>query len=347
MLELHNITHRYAEVEVLKGVDLCIDAGEIVCLLGASGSGKSTLLRIVAGLEPLQSGMINLDGQVLAQPGSEPPAESRRFGMVFQDHVLFPHMNVIDNVGFGLHTLDKGARRSRVEEALSNVGLPDFGPRYPHTLSGGQQQRVALARALAPRPRLMLLDEPFASVDSTLRRRLREDTRRALRSAGIPAIVVTHDAEEAMEIADRIAVMDDGQVVQWGTPEEVWQAPVSEFVAALFGGTDAITGEVADAAVHTPFGALPINDTVTKVPTGQDRRACRVIVRPGSVEIEVDDQGVAVVEDIRFLGDHSLVILAAGNGRLRAHVPHAYSLVVGDRVALRFDSGGVLVYLDD
>ncbi|MEM7081071.1 MAG: ABC transporter ATP-binding protein, partial [Pseudomonadota bacterium] len=313
MLAVRQVNHRFGDTEVLNGIDLEVAAGEIVCLLGASGSGKSTLLRIIAGLEPLQSGTLEFADAALAVPGREPDAEDRQFGLVFQDHVLFPHMSVGDNVGFGLKGMSASARAEQVRASLAGVGLADFADRYPHTLSGGQQQRVALARALAPAPRLMLLDEPFASVDSTLRRQLREDARRALRESGVPAIVVTHDAGEAMEIADRIAVMDAGRIVQVGTPQAVWQQPVNAFVAQLFGDTDAIPGDMGSEGLSTPFG------TLTAFTAADNKQGpFEVIVRPSAVTITPDPSGSAVLQDLRFLGHGYLMIIAAGEQRLRA-----------------------------
>ncbi len=344
MLVLESIHHRYGKTEVLRDINLVVESGEIVCLLGASGSGKSTLLRVVAGLETLQAGCISFNGEVLAEPGREPPPETRRFGMVFQDHVLFPHMKIGENVSFGIADLTAGERGKRVAEQLEAVGLGALADRYPHTLSGGQQQRVALARALAPKPRLMLLDEPFASVDSTLRRQLREDARLALKAAGVPAIVVTHDAQEAMELADRVVVIGDHEVVQIGTPEEVWRQPANRFVAELFGDTEAITGTVSGDKIETAFGSMTVpRNEGTTITSG----ACDVIVRPGSAHIEPSEKAGAVVEDVRFLGDHYLVILQAGSERLRVKLATKPDLEIGGRVAVTFDSQGVLVYFRD
>ena len=234
-LEFQGVGHRYGRDEVLKGVTLTAKQGEITCLLGASGSGKSTLLRLAAGLERIQAGEIRLDGGVLSKPGIDPPPERRPVGLVFQDQVLFPHKTALDNVAFGLRELDPRQRRIVAQANLDAVGLGGFSKRYPDTLSGGQQQRVALARALAPAPRVMLLDEPFANVDATLRRSLREDARRALRKSGSIAVIVTHDPDEALELADRIAVMDSGRIVQIDTPDAIWRQPKGRAVAGLFG----------------------------------------------------------------------------------------------------------------
>lgn len=338
-LSLENISHSYGAMRVLEDVNLDVQAGEIVCLLGASGSGKSTLLRIAAGLEPLQYGVVRFDGAELARPGREPPPEERGFGLVFQDHVLFPHLSVADNVAFGLRKLSPDERRERVLAQLRQVGLEAHERRYPHTLSGGEQQRVALARALAPEPAVMLLDEPFASVDSTLRRRLREDARRALRAAGVPSIVVTHDAEEAMELADRIAVIDAGTIVQDDSPAAVWRAPADRFVAELFSDTGAIAGRGVAGAVETPFGRIEVAGAKVE----EDARYA-VIARAGSVRLTANPDGGARVVDVRFLGDRHVVTLEAGGERLRALGPGEPDLRVGARVAVAFDSARVLVY---
>ena len=338
-LSLENITHSYGAFSVLTDVNLAVHAGEIVCLLGASGSGKSTLLRIVAGLEPLQRGTVRFDGAEFASPGREPPPEARRFGLVFQDHVLFPHLSVADNVAFGLRDRSPDERRERVLTQLRQVGLEAHARRYPHTLSGGEQQRVALARALAPEPAVMLLDEPFASVDATLRRRLREDARRALRASGVPSIVVTHDAEEAMELADRIAIIHAGTIVQDDSPAAVWREPADRFVAELFSDTGAIAGRGADGAVETRFGRIEVAGAELE----EDARYA-VIARAGSVRVAAHPAGDARVVDVRFLGDRHVVTLEAGGERLRVLGPGEPDLPVGATVAVAFDSARVLVY---
>ena len=252
-LAFQNVGHSYGDLRVLSGVTLEARSGEILCLLGASGSGKTTLLRLAAGLESLQEGSIFVDGALIAAPGRDMPPEKRSFGMVFQDHALFPHLTVAENIAFGLAKRSKEEVRAVVAQRLASVGLAGFETRYPHTLSGGQQQRVALARALAPSPTAMLLDEPFASVDVTLRRALREEARLALKETGVVTLVVTHDPVEAMEIADRIAVMERGRIAQCATPEELYAKPASALVASLFGDAQRfpaiVRGEIGRAHV--------------------------------------------------------------------------------------------------
>lgn len=339
MLEIRQLSHRYGDQPVLDDVSLAVEPGEICCLLGASGSGKSTLLRVVAGLETLQAGTLSFDGQALATPDNVPPPEARGFGLVFQDHALFPHMSVGDNVAFGLGDLGAGERRARVTEELANVGLADLADRFPHTLSGGQQQRVALARALASRPRLMLLDEPFASVDSTLRRSLREDARRALKARGVPAIVVTHDADEAMELADRIAVIDRGKLVQCGQPHDIWSGPANRFVAELFCDTDAFEARLDDGELISAFGPVPTDGTVFDPNVDYV-----VIARPEAVHLTAAHDSETRVIDTRFLGQRHLVSVANGDARLRASLTEAPNFGVGDSVAVDFETSGLFVY---
>ncbi len=217
-------------MRALEDVSLTAQEGEITCLLGASGCGKSTLLGLAAGLLPVQHGSIHLGGDLLADSATNPPPEERPVGLVFQDGALFPHMTIARNVGFGLNRSEQGT----VDGWLDMVGLAGLGERYPHELSGGQQQRAALARAMAPGPKALLMDEPFASVDIVLRRRLRRDCRRLLCEQGATVVLVTHDPEEALDIADRIAVMDAGRIVQFGTPDRLRTEPDSDVVAAFF-----------------------------------------------------------------------------------------------------------------
>ncbi len=338
-LRLEQVCHGYGAGPVLRDVSLSVSAGEIVCLLGASGSGKSTLLRIIAGLEPLQAGAIFFDGAELARPGREPPPEARGFGLVFQDHVLFPHLTVAGNVAFGLRGLGGRERDARVARHLEQVGLEGYGKRYPHTLSGGEQQRVALARALVTEPAVMLLDEPFASVDATLRRRLRDDTRRALRTSGVPSIIVTHDAREAMEVADRIAVLHQGRILQDDTPAAIWHTPAVRFIPELLGDSNAIEGVGATDGIETGFGRVDLPGKGV-----QPDEPYQVIVRAGSVQLSPGAANDPEVVDSRFLGERHLVVLEAGGERLRTLHGTEPTVALGARVKLAFDPAGVLVY---
>lgn len=231
-LEFRHIAHAYGDVTALRDVSFTAPTGEITCLLGSSGCGKSTLLNLAAGLLDVQHGSVLVGGDVLAQAGDNPPPEARPVGLVFQDGALFPHMTIAGNIGFGLPRGNRGD----VDGWLERVGLSGLGARYPHELSGGQQQRAALARAMAPGPKVLLMDEPFASVDIVLRRRLRRDCRVLLREQGTTTVMVTHDPEEALDVGDRIAVMEEGRIVQFGTPDDLHERPATASVGAIFGG---------------------------------------------------------------------------------------------------------------
>ena len=335
-LQFEQISHRYGEDPVLADVTLAAQPGEITCLLGPSGSGKSTLLRLAAGLERLQSGTILLDDEVLAEPGREPPPERRPIGLVFQDHVLFPHMTVRANVEFGLRAMASPDRRRTAEACMATVGLDALAQRYPDTLSGGQQQRVALARALAPMPRAILLDEPFANVDATLRRTLREDARRALRTTGSITLLVTHDPEEALELADHIAILEDGRIVQAGNPSDIWHRPAHKTVAALFGQAQHIRGTLRDRVVATTFGDLPWRANNIDGPVD-------VVVRPNDVTLSPASQGGRVV-DVRFLGDRYTVFVEHEGQTLRASMADRPPFGVGDFVTARFNQDDTFVY---
>ena len=342
-LALAGIHHGYAGREVLRGIDLTVAAGEIVCLLGPSGDGKTTLLRLVAGLEPLQQGAIEIAGRRVAEPGREVPPEQRSVGFVFQDYALFPHLTVADNVGFGLRGTGRGERRGRVAEALARVGLSGFAQAWPHTLSGGQQQRVALARALAPRPAVLLLDEAFASLDARLREQVRDDTLHVLQEAGTATLLVTHDAEEALFMADRIALLRAGQVEQLGRPAELYLRPASRFVATFLGEVNRLPGMVAGGVASTVLGALP----APGLPDGP----AEVFWRPEGLHLA--GEGVpAEVEACRMLGATTLVHLAVADAaggvlHLHARVPAGAMLARGERVRLAADPDRAFAFAPD
>lgn len=255
-LHLSNVSHAYdPAVPVLAGVSVFVAPGELVCLLGPSGCGKTTLLRVAAGLEVLQVGQVRIGERVVAEGrhGRHVPPEKRGIGLMFQDYALFPHLTVFENVTFGLSE-DVPARRRWAETALTRMGLAEYARSYPHILSGGQQQRVALLRALAPAPRVLLLDEPFSGLDVTRRAEIRAETLGLLRETDVATLMVTHDPEEAMFMADRILVMDEGRIIQDGTPIETYFEPANAFVARLFGPVNRLAGVVRDGHVATPVG---------------------------------------------------------------------------------------------
>jgi len=339
-LRLSGIRHAYGGREVLRGVDLAVGRGEILCILGPSGDGKTTLLRLVAGLEPLQAGRIELGGAVVAEPGQEVPPEQRHVGFVFQDYALFPHLTVAENVAFGLRGMSRGEKAWQVADALARVGLETYANAYPHMLSGGQQQRVALARALAPRPQVLLLDEAFASLDARLREQVRDDTLHVLQTAGIPALIVTHDAEEAMFMADRIALMREGQVIQCGTPQELYLRPRDPFVATFLGEVNRIPARLRGGRAETAIGGLP-----AALPDGP----AEVLLRPEGLRILPEGGSPAEVEACRLLGPTTLVHLAARDGaggvlHLHARLPPGTRLERGQRVTVVMDPERAFVF---
>ncbi|WP_424812597.1 ABC transporter ATP-binding protein [Roseococcus sp. YIM B11640] len=332
-LRLTDIRHAFGPREILRGVSLTVARGEILCLLGPSGDGKTTLLRLIAGLEALQHGRIELDGIALAEPGLEVPPEERHLGFVFQDYALFPHLTVGRNVGFGLRGLGRMEREARIAEALGHVGLRDRADAWPHQLSGGQQQRVALARALAPRPKALLLDEAFASLDARLRDQVRDDTLRVLRQAAIPAVIVTHDAEEALLMADRIALLRDGRVEQLGTPEELYLRPVSSFVASFLGEVNRLPAEIRGGRAVSVLGELP-------APGLAEGAAAEFLLRPEGLRLDAAGQGAAArMRSIRLLGATTLVhlVLEEGGHELQARLPAGTALPPGEVLGVGFD----------
>ncbi|MEM0929866.1 MAG: ABC transporter ATP-binding protein [Pseudomonadota bacterium] len=312
----------------MTGINLRADHGEITCLLGPSGCGKTTLLRLTAGLLEVQKGAVSLDDKALATPGHNPPPEKRPVGLVFQEGALFPHMTVTDNVGFGLTS--RADKAKVISELLDQVGLSELGGRYPHTLSGGQQQRVALVRALAPEPPVLLLDEPFANVDVVLRRQLREETRRILRARGAIAVLVTHDPEEALDVADRIAVMGQGKIVQADTPDRLYDAPQSAEVAMLFGHGQPFRVRCSSSGAETPFGLWPATAFAGGLP---EARTIDMVIRPEALRLQ-DGQG-ATVEDVRPQGPNQRIILIAPSGeRVTALIPKDEGIDAGQSVAI-------------
>ena len=256
-LTFEGVSHRYGPVLAVDSVDLAAEPGETICLLGPSGCGKSTLLRLIAGLERIQAGRIAVGGRTVAAAGAHPqvPPEARGVGLVFQDYALFPHLTVMENIRYGLPG-SRAEGEARVRRILAKLDMSDLADRYPHTLSGGQQQRVALLRALAPRPRVMLLDEPFSTLDEHLRHEVRMETMDLLAGRESVAVLVTHDAEEAMLLGDRIVVMRAGRFVQDAPPDEVYAHPSDLFTARLFGSVNQYEGTVRDGLVSTPLGTV-------------------------------------------------------------------------------------------
>ncbi|NNN36242.1 ABC transporter ATP-binding protein [Streptomyces sp. S3(2020)] len=337
LLSLKGATVRFGGRAVLDGVDLSVAEHEIVCVLGPSGSGKSTLLRAVAGLQHLDEGRVSLDGRDQAGVA----AHRRGVGLMFQDHQLFPQRDVGGNVAFGLrmHGASRTEQDSRVRELLDLVGLPGAGRRAVASLSGGEQQRVALARALAPRPRLLMLDEPLGQLDRSLRERLVVELRELFGRLGTTVLAVTHDQGEAFALADRVVVMRDGRIAQSGTPLEVWQRPANEFVARFLGFENVVEGVVGGEAADTPWGKLPV-----PVDAAQGLRG--LLVRPAGVRLTGADEGLPCTVAARtFKGTHVAVRL-----RPEGDAPHLEAACalreapeVGDRVGVEFDAAEIVV----
>jgi iron(III) transport system ATP-binding protein len=307
-IDVKQICKRYHETLAVKSCDLEVASGEILALLGPSGSGKTTLLRLIAGFERPDEGRIFIGGRPVVDVASSVwvAAEDRGVGMVFQDYALFPHLTVAQNVRFGLRNTTRKERRSRVEELLRLTELAHCADRYPHELSGGQQQRVALARALAPRPGVVLLDEPFNGLDPELRPQMRREVARILRHLGTAAILVTHDQEEALGMADQVAVIRNGEIQQVGTPEDIYYSPSTGFVANFVGHADFIPGLVSGSVVHTEIGIFPCPTELAPGPVRVMIRHEAVNSKPGGI--------LATVEEREFLGGEILYRLRLPSG---------------------------------
>ncbi|MFD9431435.1 ABC transporter ATP-binding protein [Streptomyces sp. NPDC060002] len=336
LLKLERATVRFGERPVLDAVDLAVAEHEVVCVLGPSGSGKSTLLRAVAGLQPLDAGRVLLDGRDQAGVA----AHKRELGLMFQDHQLFPQRDVGGNVAFGLRMrgMSRARQGERVAELLELVGLPGAAGRAVAALSGGEQQRVALARALAPRPRLLMLDEPLGQLDRSLRERLVVELRELFGRLGTTVLAVTHDQGEAFALADRVVVMRDGRIAQSGTPLEVWQRPADAFVARFLGFDNVVQATVTEEAAVTPWGKVP-------VPAGSGQGARMLLVRPAGVRLVGADEGLRCTVAARtFRGTHVAVRLQPeGAPRLEAACTLRDAPEVGSVVGVSFDATETVV----
>lgn len=343
-LTVSGLSHSYGTEQILQEISLDVAPGEILCLLGPSGCGKTTTLRLIAGLEELQTGRIAWNDDVLADLGRNVPPEKRHVSLLFQDFALFPHLTVAENVAFGLKDLTADERGARVHEVLDQVGMSRYASSYPHFLSGGEQQRIALARARAPRPRIFLLDEPFSNLDTRLRNQLRDLCLHVLKKSESSSVIVTHDAEEAMFMGDKIAVMRDGEIVQVGPPEELYFRPNSAFVAGLFGEVNEITGRVVEGHVVTPLGSVC-------APNLNEGMEVDVLVRPEALHICEGEDAAAVASVItsRLLGRSSLLHLSVPNGEagglhLHSRVPGRMLPSEGASVGLSLDAQNVFVF---
>jgi iron(III) transport system ATP-binding protein len=332
-LVLEAVSKSYGDVAAARSLDLTVQPGEIVTLIGPSGCGKSTALRLVAGLDRPDGGRILIAGEEVAGPGRFRQPERRRVGLVFQDHALFPHLSVARNVAFGLQRLARRERAARVAEVLDLVRLGHLAGRYPHELSGGEQQRVALARALAPRPAVVLLDEPFSSLDESLRAQVRAQLVGVLRETGTTAVFVTHDQTEALSVGDRVVVMRGGAIEQADTPQRVFEQPATRFVASFMGDADFLPAHVHDALLTCEIGVVSTVPGWADVDVDVD-----VVLRPHEVALAADPErqepGPEVV-DVEYHGAFVLHTVRLASGRtLRSWQPHAVRHPVGSRVAV-------------
>ncbi len=342
LLNVENISAGYGRETVIESLSFLVNRGEIVSLLGPSGCGKTTALRAVAGFEPVTAGQILIDQKLASAPGMTVPPEQRSIGMVFQDYALFPHLTVADNIAFGLRGKPAVDRRVQVEHLLDATGLGGMGGRYPHELSGGQQQRVALARALAPRPTLLLMDEPFSNLDVELRERLSIEVRDLLKSEGISGILVTHDQHEAFAVSDKVGVMHHGRILQWDTPYNLYHEPGDRFVADFIGQGRFIAG-----VVRTP------ETFETELGTLHGRPSCaqsvgtrvEILIRPDDVVPDEQGEIAATVRDKAFKGAEILYLLELPTGtRLLSLFPSHHDHHLGDEVRVRMDAEHLICF---
>jgi len=342
MLELVKVSRQFGTTHALDGIDLSIRAGEILCLLGQSGCGKSSLLRVIAGVDRPDAGTIALSGQQVSGPGRFVEPEDRKIGFMFQDYALFPHLSVAENVAFGLEHLPRGDRPVRVAEVLGQIGIAHLAERYPHMLSGGEQQRVALARALAPRPLILLMDEPFSNLDQGLRARLREETIATLRALHTTAIIVTHDPQEALSMGDRVVLMRDGRIEQSGTGYEIYDRPASLYAAEFLGPGNRVPGICRAGRLETVLGSF-------RAPHLADGTPAVALVRPRVVSLAPLGDGVqGQVARRTFLGEVEEVCLRI-NGLaepVRLRTTERLPQQPGEPVWVRVDPAGVPVFVD-
>ena len=315
-LILQDIAIRYANKTIVEDISFALEEGEIGCLLGPSGCGKTTLLRTIAGFERPTHGKITLRGNEVASPSLLVPPEKRRVGMVFQDYALFPHLTIEQNIAFGLSKQSKPEQLQRVDALLTLIGLPHTKKRYPHQLSGGQQQRIALARALAPKPDILLLDEPFSNLDVELREHLVHDVRQLIKTEKVTAILVTHDQQEAFATSDKIALLNDGKLIQWGSADELYDQPNSVFSAEFIGQGSLIQGAVKKGNdgtnnLHSEVGNLTIPEYIVHNDT------VKLLIRPDRIALSNNESGISVtLVSKSFRGGHYLCSLETPNKQL-------------------------------
>ncbi len=341
VIELAGVTKRYHpdHAPAIDALSLTVASGHTLAVLGPSGCGKTTLLRLIAGFEEPTDGSVRLGGAGVAGLGAWVPPEQRGVGMVFQDYALFPHLTVSKNAAFGLHRMDRRDQARRVADVLDLVGLTGLEARYPHELSGGQQQRVALARALAPKPIVLLLDEPFSSLDPDMRSRMRSEVEAILQQSGATTVLVTHDHEEAFAMADRVAVLNRGRLEQLGTPEIVYHLPTTPFVAEFVGQADFLPGSVDGLLVRTELGPFP---NTSGFPSGM---AVSVMIRPDDVALVPTPDGSGVVLSRQFRGSENVYTVRLASGRsLHSSQPSDVVYQRGSRVEIKISATHTVLF---
>ncbi len=349
-LSLKDISHSYSGKKILDNLSLEVDKGEVVCLLGPSGCGKSTILRLIAGLENCDSGEIKINNKKVSASNVFVPPEKRKVGMVFQNPSLFPHLNVEKNISFGMLKASKKIKEKTVTKLLKKISLQGFEEKYPAEMSGGEQQRVALARSLAVKPNIMLLDEPFANLDSLLRRKIRGEVAYMLKDMNVASLMVTHDPEEALSIADRIYVMQSGKIIQFGTPKDLYFAPKNKFVAEIFGELNELDVIVKNNKVDTIFGEIDASkaacSNIGKIECEKidDGVRVKIYIRPEALHIA--DSGVnAEIISTHFFGIHSLIYARLSDGDVvKIRVAGDDILKIGDKICLKLDERKIFIF---
>jgi iron(III) transport system ATP-binding protein len=346
VLEVSRLSFGYAEQQVLTDCDLRLTEGTIGCLLGASGCGKTTLLRCIAGFEPVTQGQVFLNERLVSDATTYVPPEQRRIGVVFQDYALFPHLTVSENIGFGVRGLPAGQKKDKIDSLLRTIDLSACGDRYPAELSGGQQQRVALARALAPEPELLLLDEPFSNLDPDLRDRMKLELKALLKLFGVTAILVTHNQDEAFDIADEIGVMDRGKILQWGTAYDLYHRPRSKTVAQFLGMGAFLPADVTqDGCLMSELGELVCKEDL------KDLKGQRLLVllRPDDIVHDDRCEPIAKLERVAFRGMYQIYYLTLPSG-IMIHCftsSHHHRHEIGSKIGVRLDMKHAVILQDD
>lgn len=345
LLQVDGIECRYDQLVITQEISFSLNQGDICCLLGPSGCGKTTLLRTIAGFDQVYAGQIKLNGEPISSPSMMVQPEQRRVGMVFQDYALFPHLSIADNIGFGLRKLSDHDRKKRVHEMLELVNMQELASRYPHELSGGQQQRVALARALAPRPQLILLDEPFSNLDFELRKHLGLEVRRILKSLNISAVLVTHDQTEAFAMADYVGVLNQGRLQQWDTPFNLYHEPRNRFVANFVGQGYFIPGTLKEHhQVQTEVGLFEGN----RAYPWPEGTAVDVLLRPDDIIENPSGHIKAIVEQFTFAGSATLYRLRLPSGQIVESMFNSHAeYAIGEQVGIEMKADHLILFKKD